>query len=393
MDNKNRGLEDSSSVFWNKKYFFLNLSFFLVFSNISFLYLYPLALEAMGNNHHIIGMTMGIFSFSAVVSRPLMGKLAALKGEYRVMSFGIAMIFVSSISYSLIKDFLPLILLIRILHGIGFSAFISGSFSFAAKTVNPDRRGEAFSIIGAFIMAAVSLAPAFGELLIKYWGFTALYFAASGTILLAWFSVCSTGTCQAFLQSKEKKVSSGYRHILKNRSFFYLLCLTFIFSHCQATVLNFIALISAEHGVSSGPFFLISYLTAIFILLTMGKVFDYFAKLSFIILAYPLFATGIIIIPQLIDTRLFLIPAVIYGLGVGLMFPPLNALAAGYGSRAEKPAVMSVFTVVYDSGFITGAVISGWIASLTSLDMLFLSCGLFSSIGFLVVMVFPGKKA
>jgi len=44
-----------SSALWDRPFIFLNLSFFLVFTNIAFLYLYPLALDAMGSGHHMIG--------------------------------------------------------------------------------------------------------------------------------------------------------------------------------------------------------------------------------------------------------------------------------------------------------------------------------------------------
>ncbi|HOP46677.1 MAG TPA: MFS transporter [Desulfobacteraceae bacterium] len=385
-------MESNNLKLWNRRFIFLNLSFFLIFSNISFLYLYPLVLDTMGENHNVIGLTMGIFSIAAVISRPYMGKLVALKGEYNIMSYGIAAILLSSLGYNLLTDFGPVMLIIRIIHGLGFSAFISGSFSFAAKTFQPERRGEGFSLVGASIMAAVSLAPAFGEFLIKYWGFNALYLAASGTIVLAWFTAFGAVKHPIVFQLKKEKKAATYRNVLKNRSFIFLLCSTFIFSHCQATVLNFIVLISAEYGTPSGPFFFSSYLTAIIILLSMGKLFDHFAKISFILLAYPFFAIGISIIPTFMKSSFFLIPALLYGLGVGFLFPPLNALAAGFGSEAEKPETMSVFTVVYDSGFITGAVISGWIASITSLDILFLSCGIFGAVGFLVVILFPIKS-
>jgi hypothetical protein len=52
---------------FNRPFILLNLSFFLVFLNISFLYLYPLALDAMGAGHHVIGLVMGVFSVASVI--------------------------------------------------------------------------------------------------------------------------------------------------------------------------------------------------------------------------------------------------------------------------------------------------------------------------------------
>ncbi|MBW1739227.1 MAG: MFS transporter [Deltaproteobacteria bacterium] len=138
------------------------LSFFLVFTNIAFLYLYPLALDAMGSGHHMIGLVMGLFSVAAVLSRPFLGKLVALKGEFRIIFFGMAVSLVASLCYNLITAFGPGMLLTRVIHGIGFSAFISGGFSLAAKAFHPEKRAEAFGVLGAALMAAVALAPILG---------------------------------------------------------------------------------------------------------------------------------------------------------------------------------------------------------------------------------------
>ena len=389
---KKENINEESERLWSLPFIFLNLSFFFVFMNIAFFYLYPLALDAMGSKTHVIGLVMGAFSIAAVISRPSLGKLVSLKGESRVMSLGVMVCFFGSLGYNLITDFVPGMLLIRVIHGIGFSAFISGGFSFAAKTFHPDKRGEAFGILGAALMGAVSLAPPFGEFLIRQWGFHGLYLAAAGALILAWFATfIAINPLPPSTKKGDNKFIVRYLPLLKKRSFLFLLCSTFIFAHCQATVPNFLALIASEKGINSGPFFFSSYFSAILILLTMGRFIDRYGKLFFLKFAYPLFAIGIFLIPQMLSASFLSFPAIVYGVGIGLLFPAHNALAAGHGDRNEKPAIMSLFTTVYDTGFITGTVISGWIAYQTSLEMLFWSCGIFCLIGFLTVMTAPIK--
>ncbi|MBW2596548.1 MAG: MFS transporter, partial [Deltaproteobacteria bacterium] len=110
---------------WNRPFAFLNLCCFLIFTNLGLLYLYPLALDAMGSDKHATGWIMGIFSIAAVLSRPFLGKLAIRKGEYWVISLGLLLSFVASLSYNLITAFSPLLLFVRVVHGVGFSAFIA----------------------------------------------------------------------------------------------------------------------------------------------------------------------------------------------------------------------------------------------------------------------------
>jgi predicted MFS family arabinose efflux permease len=376
-------------VLWNRPFIFLNLSFFLVFTNIAFLYLYPLALHNMVGGHHMVGLVMGLFSVASVLSRPFFGKLVALKGEFRIIFLGMAVSLVASLGYNLITSFGPGMLLTRIIHGIGFSAFIAGGFSLAARLFHPEKRAEAFGILGACLMAAMALAPALGEVLVRKWGFHALYIAAAGSIILAWLASSMAVTLPSSSLKEYQQTRLRYLSHFKNRSFLFLLISTLIFAHCQSTVSNFIALIATGKGASSGPFFSVSYSVAIIILLTTGRLIDRYGLLVFLRFPYPVFALGILLIPGMIKSSFFLVPAILYGIGMGLLFPAHNALAAGHGSKDQKPAIMSLFTAIYDTGFITGAIVSGWFANLTGLDILFVACGILGFLGFLLVILSP----
>jgi MFS family permease len=369
----------------------INSSLFFVFSGVAFLYLYPLAIRAMGGESDIIGWIMGVFSIAAVLSRPFMGKIAARRGEYRVMSGGIGVILLASLGYTVVQGVGPAVFLVRILHGIGFSAFIAGSFSWIARSFPRVRRGEAYGIVGASLMGAVALGPPLGEYLIRKYGFYGLYLGASGAAALAWIALFAART--SFRPSGgEKGKNIRYLPLLGDRSFLFVLFSCLIFAHCQSSVFNFLALIAGEKGAGSGRFFFLSFLLAILVLLTMGRLIDRYGKLIFLRLSYPLFSAGILLIPVVIGERHFLLSALLYGAGMGLLFPAHNALAADHGSGDEKAAVMSLFTAVYDTGFITGAVLSGWIGRLTSLDTLFFSAGVLALVGLAVAWVSPIRK-
>jgi MFS family permease len=374
---------------WNRPFLLINLSLFLMFTNIGLLYLYPLALKAMGGDPHTIGWVMGAFAISAVLSRPLMGNLAIQKGESWLISAGMALALVSSLSYHFITGFGPLMVLIRVIHGLGFSAVIAGSFSLVAKGASPLRRGAAFSVVGVSLMAAIALAPSAGEALIGWYGFDGLYIGAAAAVILGWLFVMPGSRAAHISIDKGKRGTVRYLPLLRDRPFFFLLCSTFIFAHGQATLANFLALIAAKHDAAAGPFFFFSYLAAIVILLTLGRFVDRYGKLPLICLSYPVFSLSILLVPGTIESPLFVVTAVMFGCGMGVLFATHNALAASHGSFREKPAVMALFTGIYDSGFITGAVVSGWAAHQVGLDMLFISSGFFTFSGLLIAMFSP----
>ena len=380
------------ATLWDSSFIFLNLTFFLVFTNIAFLYLYPLVLEAMGLKLHMMGLVLGTFSAAAVISRPFLGQLVIQRGEFPVFILGLTVSLIASLSYILINKFGPAMLFTRAFHGLGFSACVCAGFSLAAKTVHPARRGEAFSIIGASLMGAIAIAPYLGEILIRRWGFSAIYLAASGSVFLAWIAAVKAISPLQLSPRNDRETSVKYFNLLKNRPFIFLLLSTLIFSHCQASVPNFIALISNEKGVPSGRFFLVSNVMAIMVLLLTGKLLDRFGKSFFMRLFYPVFALGILFIPGMIDSPFHLVPALLYGMGVAFLFSTHNAMAASYGNPVEKPAIMSLFTATYDTGFVTGAVVSGWVAHVTSLEMLFRTCGILGFLGLCVVLMLPMQE-
>jgi len=321
-----------------------------------------------------------------------MGHLAAQKGEYWVISGGMALSLISSLSYYFITGFGPLMLFTRVIHGIGFSAVIAGSFSLVARTASPLRRGMTFSMVGVSLMAAIALAPSAGEALIARYGFEALYLGASGLVVLGWTCVIFSKRYQPPLHDSDEPGRVRYLPLLHDRPFLFLLSSTFIFAHAQATLTNFLALIAAKHDASAGPFFFVAYSAAILALLTMGRLVDRYGNLCLTCFSYPFLSLSILLVPGTIDSSLFMVTAVMFGGSMGLLFAALNAMAASHGSFREKPAVMSLFTGVYDSGFITGAVVSGWIAQLAGLDMLFIFSGFFAFLGLVISMFSPMRE-
>ena len=119
---------------------------------------------------------------------------------------------------------------------------------------------------------------------------------------------------------------------------------------------------------------------------------DRFGKRRFLHLCYPLLIAGLFILPGSIGTKLSFAPALLFGSAMGFLFPAHNALAADHGGMTEKAGVMSLFTAVYDTGFVTGAVVSGWISQQIGLAHLFLITGSMAIGGFGIALFSPIKR-
>lgn len=362
------------------------ISSLLIFSNISLFYLYPIILDSWGSDPGEIGLVMGIFSATAVLSRPIMGRIASIKGEFLIMILGSILILLSSTLYCIIKEVGPILYINRMLHGLGFSGFIAGVFSTLARLTEPSKRGVVFSRMGAFIMGAMAFVPAGGEVLIKRYGFSAFY---SFGIIIALASVIFISLIKRRGNGHKTGSSTdvkGYISLIKNIPFSMLLLSTLLFSHMQAGVINFIALFAKQRSMDGGTFFLIAFSTAISILLFSGGLLDRYGIMYFLKIFYLIFIGGILLLPSLITFKGGIIPAIMFGMGTGFVFPSLNALAAGFGKQPDKPRVMSLFTGIYDTGFISGAIITGLVGKLLSMDMMFYTSAIIGLAGAIPIL-------
>jgi MFS family permease len=158
-------------------------------------------------------------------------------------------------------------------------------------------------------------------------------------------------------------------------------------------VLNFIALQADRLGLPPGYYFAIAASLAFILRLVAASFIDRYGKKRFMKVSYVSFGIGICSIPLIAHPSAFYASAFLYGAGLAFLFPAAVALAADQAKKPEElPGMMSLATAVFDLGFISGSVISGWFADLFSLDILFLAVGALSFVG-LVLMYSPIDEA
>jgi DHA1 family multidrug resistance protein-like MFS transporter len=199
-----------------------------------------------------------------------------------------------------------------------------------------------------------------------------------------------------FSPGTNRSISSGgnqgkllYRPLLGRRSTCILLLAILLFVQGHATVLNFIALQAARFGLPPGYYFAVAASLAFILRLLAGTFIDRYGKKRFMKVSYVFFGAGICFIPLISRPAVFYASTMLYGTGLAFLFPAAVALAADQAHKPEElPGMMSLATAVFDLGFISGSVISGWFADLFSLDTLFLTAGVLSFVGF-ILMFFP----
>ena len=368
-----------------KKLAIINILTFLVFANTAFFFMYPIYLSALDVSKTAIGLIMGIYSVASFVVRPLVGKSIDQVGERPVLMSGLFLIFACSLLYHAVPGTIGAIYVLRICHGIGFSAFIAAAFSAIAKLAPHEIRGRAFSYNGASMLAALGFVPLAGEHLMEALGHPAIFHGGAAATFLALSILLFTRKWKKMEAKAAARVK--YIEILRDRSFFFVLVAMILFVDAQATVLNYFPLYARTIGIRGGVFLGLSLGLAVAVRLFGGNIVDRYSKVLIIRICFLLFGLGIIFFYKLDSVFFYVVSMILYGSGLGYIFPALNAIGAEQGSLEQKAGMMSILTMVIDGGFILGTVFSGGLSDMIGLSNTFVFAGGVSLLGFVVTSV------
>jgi len=331
-----------------------------------------------------------MYSVASFLVRPLAGKSIDRVGERPVLIWGLFLIFACSLLYHVVPGTIGAIYVLRIFHGIGFSAFIAAAFSAIAKFTPSEIRGRAFSYNGASMLAALGFVPLAGEHLMDAFGDPAIFHGGAATTFLAFSLLLFTRKWEKVEAKPGPKVR--YLDILRDRSFFFVLVAMILFIDAQATVLNYFPLYAKTIGISGGLFLGVSLGLAVGIRLFGGSILDRYSRLLIIRICFILLGIGIIFFYKLDSVFFYVVSIILYGSGLGYIFPALNAIGAQQGSYEQKAGMMSMLTMVIDGGFILGSIFSGGLSDMIGLSNIFVFAGAVSLFGFFVTSFAPIRE-
>ncbi|MEV1129611.1 MFS transporter [Agromyces sp. NPDC049794] len=124
------------------------------------------------------GIAFGVFAVSALVLRPIAGRLADVYGR-RPLLLGGALLAAACLALMPTADALLPVIALRLLAGVAEAAFFVAGFAALADLAPPNRLGEALSYNSLGLYLGFALGPVLGELLVRTWGFAAAWIGAA----------------------------------------------------------------------------------------------------------------------------------------------------------------------------------------------------------------------
>lgn len=138
----------------------------------------------VGGDEAMAGLAFGAFAISALLLRPIAGRLADVKGR-RPLLFGGAIVAAASLALLALTDDLVVIIALRLLAGVAEAAFFVAGFAALADLAPPARLGEALSYNSLGLYLGIALGPPLGEVLVRSLGFGPAWIGAAALAVVA----------------------------------------------------------------------------------------------------------------------------------------------------------------------------------------------------------------
>ena len=341
-----------NETLFTKNFVLTSLSTFALFTSFYFLLItLPFYIQKLGGSESQIGYIIGVFTISAVFLRPFIGREVDKHGRKKLLVAGISIFLVSMVLYDYTKDVTSLLLL-RILHGIGWGAATTAASTLIADIAPPSRRGEALGIFGMSSNVAMAIGPFLSIILLKAYDYPLLFAVCTAIAFVSLLLVLPISEEAVIrpktpLFSKEALFPSG---------------LMFTISLTYGSIVSFLPLYQAKQGMANpGIFFSVFAVTLILVRAVGGKISDIKGRKFVIVPGMIMITLGLWLVATAGSLAAFLAAALLYGLGFGLFHPAMMALLVDRVSPQGRGAAMGTFTAAFDLGIGIGSIVMGMV--------------------------------
>ncbi|HXX33438.1 MAG TPA: MFS transporter [Thermodesulfobacteriota bacterium] len=350
------------------------------FSFVSFILVptIPIYLSRFEAKAGEIGLLVGILSVSSLIPRPFIGRALSKIPERKFMIAGAVLYILASIAYLFAPPFWPF-MIVRIMQGVGLAFFSTASVALIANITSENRRGQIISYYFLSFNFAFALAPYFGMVLINQFSFTVLFLVCIALSLCTLFVSLKLKKVQTIPTEKESVQSQPFfsREVLPSS------IMAFLLNVIWASLGAFFPLYALRHGVSNpGIFFAFVAITLIISRSLGGRILDIYSREKVIIPCSIAIVISIVVLTFSTTLPMFILVAIIFGIGWALLYPSLVVYAVENSGSARGPA-MGTFTALADLGAGIGPMIMGLILERTNYPMMFISLALIGALNFL----------
>jgi MFS family permease len=331
----------------------------------------PIYLSRSGLREAEIGVLIGIFFVSSLGLRPFVGKALLKIPEKRFMIVGGILFSLTSFGYLLAPPFWPFFV-VRVFQGVGLAFFHTAIFTLIANISPEDHRGQSLSYFFLAPNISLALAPSVGMFLINRYSFSLLFWVCSGLSLCALMIASRLGRREIFRPENPSPRGSFF----PSRKVLAPAVISFFNLTMWGALMAFFPLHAMNHGVANSGLFFTTVAVMFFLGRAFGgKILDLYSREKVL---PSLLVAGIISMAILAFSKtlpMFILSAVIWGVGNALLQPAVMAYALDRAGSSMGPTI-GLYTLLSDLGLGLGPVTMGIVIRWSSYPTMFLCLAL-----------------
>jgi MFS family permease len=362
---------------WTKDFLTVSVINFLTFLT-HFLLLVVIASYAIDKFHtsaSIAGLVVGIFIIGVLIGRLGTGRIIEDIGSKRVLFVGSIAYIITSVLY-LVSLNLPLLIIIRLLHGIAYGIASTATGTIVAQIIPQSRHGEGIGYYSMSAILAVALGPFMGILLIQHADFKMIFIFTS-LLAVASFAISfivNAPTGKTLEHDRVKAVKSFQLSSFLEFNAIPISVVILVIGFSYSVVLAFISIYAQMiHLEESASFYFLVYAITVFVSRPIsGRLFD-IRGANFV--AYPslfIFAIGMLLFSQASQGITLLLAGALIGLGYGNFISCAQAISIREVSPHRLGLATATFFIFVDLGFGVGPYLLGSLIPFTGYRGLYL---------------------
>ena len=343
----------------------------------------PLYVVAIGGNISDAGIVLACFTLTAVIVRPWIGRLSDRRPKKAIMLAGAIITAASSLLYEPAHS-VPLLMAVRVLHGVGWAAFGTAASALAADLAPVSRRGEAMGYFGVGMNVAMAIGPALGVFLVGRTGYGALFLTAM--VLAAAAALSTVGIAEPGRKAGLAAAQRGWRSFILPSALFPSAVL-FTNALTYASVVALLPLFAEQAKLgNAGLFFTVFSVVVLVLRGPLGRLSDRHGRVVVVAPGLLFTFVALLVLSQAESMAALLVVAVLYAIGVGAAQPTLMAMTVDRAKPQERGAAMGTFTTAMDLGIGVGSVVWGMTAEALGFQTMYVAASLMGLVGVAVLL-------
>lgn len=344
-----------------------NLGNLLILTGSVMFVLLPEYLQTQKMAKWEIGIVDGSFWFVSIFVQPWLGPRLDKDGRKIYLTVGSLLMAIAATSYAWIPAELVPMVAARLVHGLGFACYLTASWTWVADYAPSHRVGEMFGVFGISGMLSGTIGPGAAEYMVRRLGYDYLFFYGAGVIFAGWLIMLTIKDRRPENIGQQKL--PGFFRLLRARGMRGAVVGSVAFGVAIGAIFAFVAPYLATLKVEGvGPLFACTTLASGASRVLAGRMTDRLGPSRLVTPSLLLLAIGTAGLAKVSSIRadlvipFLVISGLAAGLGYGVVYPALNALAICRLTPAARGRGLSLVTASIDCGSTTGAALTGLVS-------------------------------